>query len=143
MRSVFALPDDEGNRNPLFAAGWTDEARDRYRIVEGPDGLDRPWGTVPAAGDKVYLPIIPLWGTAAEEVPLMDWPRYDGDQFDTLGGQVEKRMHAVGRRLIDRNTPNRLRRLALHGALRLLSRGLTDKIIRNIASDLYDRGLLG
>jgi hypothetical protein len=142
LKGVFALPDDEAKRNPLFAAGWTDEARDHYRIVEGPDGLDRPRGTVPGAGDKVYLPIIPLWGTAAEEVSLIDWPRYDRDQLDTLRGQVERRLQAVFRRLIDRNTPNRLQRLALHGALKFFRVRLTDKIIRNLARDLSDRGLL-
>jgi hypothetical protein len=142
LRDVFALPDDEGNRNPLFAAGWTEEARDHYRVVEGPDGLDRPRGTVPGEGDRVYLPIIPLWGTAAEEVALMDWPRYDRDRLDTLRDQVEKRLDAVARRLIDRSTPSRLRRLALHGALGFVTGRLTDKIIRNIASDLTDRGLL-
>lgn len=142
LRGAFALPDDEANRNPLFASGWTAEARDHFRIVEGPDGLDRPRGTAPGARDKAYLPIIPLWGTAAEEVRLMEWPRYDRDQLDTLRGQVERRMQAVSRRLIDRHTPSRLQRLALRGALRFVRGRLTDKIIRNLARDLSDRGLL-
>ncbi len=143
LRDVFGLPEDEGNGNPLFDQGWTDEARSHYRFVKGPDGLRRPPGSTPVAGDKVYLPIIPLWGTAAREVPQMEWPRYDPGRLDTLRGQVEKRTHAVVRRLIDRNIPSQLQRLALHGALRFLRRRLADKIVRNIAKDLSDRGLLG
>jgi hypothetical protein len=142
LKTIFALPDDEGNRNPLFAAGWTEEARDHYRMVEGPDGLDRPRGTAPVQGDKVYLPIIPLWGSAAEEVPLMDWPRHDREQLRRLRSQVENRLHAVIWRLIDRNTRNPFRRLGLRGAMRFLRRRLADKLIRTIAEDLSDRALM-
>ncbi len=100
LRSSFALPDEETNRNPLFASGWSDEARDHFRIVAAPDGRDRPRGTAPVQGDQIYLPIIPLWGTAAEEVPLPDWPRYDREQLETLRCQVEGRIDAVTRRLV-------------------------------------------
>jgi hypothetical protein len=142
LRSVFALPDEEGNRNPLFATGWTEEARDHYRIVEGSGGLNRPQGTAPVQGDRVYLPIIPLWGTAAEEVPQMEWPRYDRDRLQTLRSQVENRLHAVIWRLIDRNTANPFRRLGLRGAMRFLRRRVSDELIRTIAEDLSDRALM-
>jgi hypothetical protein len=143
LRDVFGLPEDEGNRNPLFERGWTEAARSHYRFVKGLDGLRRPPGSAPVDGEKVYLPIIPLWGTAVREVPQMEWPRYDPGRLDTLRGQVEKRTHAVVSRLIDRNIPSPLQRLALRAALRFLRRRLADKIVRNVAKDLNDRGLLG
>jgi hypothetical protein len=143
LRSSFVLPDEEANSNPLFASGWSDEARDHFRIVEAPDGRDRPRGTAPVRGDQIFLPIIPLWGTAAEEVPLPDWPRYDRKQLKTLRGQVEGRIDAVIRRLIDRNTRNPLRRWALRGTRKFLTKRLADGIVRTIADDLDQRGLLG
>jgi hypothetical protein len=142
LRTSFALPDEEANRSPLFAEGWTEAARDHYRIVERPDGLERPRGTAPVPGDKVYLPIIPLWGTAIEDVPLMDWPRYDPEQLDTLGGQFAKRVDAVIRRLIDRNIQDPFRRLGLRGARRFLTKRLAETIVRTMADDLNARGLM-
>jgi hypothetical protein len=97
---------------------------------------------VPVAGNMAYLPIIPLWGTAEKEVPPMDWPRYDRANLATLRGQVERRLDAVARRLIDRNTPNRFERMAPHGARKFFGGRLADKIVRNIVSDLENRGLL-
>jgi hypothetical protein len=142
LRSNFALPDEEANRNPLFAEGWTKAARDHYRIVEGPDGLERPRGTAPVTGDKAYLPIIPLWGTAAEEVPLMDWPRYDPTQLDTLRGQFAKRLDAVIRRLIDQNVRNPFRRLAPRRARRFLVKRFAESLVRTVAEDLTARGVV-
>ena len=142
LNSVFVLPDEEANRNPLFATGWTEAARVHFRIVEGADGLERPRGKAPGAGDKVYLPIIPLWGTAAEEVPLMDWPRYEPVQLETLRGQFAKRLDAVTRRIIDRNVQSPFRRLWLRGARRFLTRRLAEAIVRTMADDLRARGLM-
>ena len=93
-------------------------------------------------GDKVYLPIIPLWGTGAEEVPLMDWPRHDPAQLNALRGQFAKRLDAVIRRLIDRNVGNPFRRLWLRGARRFLTRRLADGIVRTMGDDLTTRGLM-
>ncbi len=142
LRTIFALPDDEGNRNPLFAEGWTEAARDHYRIVEGPEGLEGPRAMAPVAGDKVYLPIIPLRGTAAEEVPLMDWPRYDPRQLDALRLQFAMRLDAVTRRIIDRNVQSPFRRLWLRGARRFPTRRLAEAIVRTMADDMRARGLM-
>ena len=142
LRTTFALPDEEANRNPLFAEGWTEAARDRYRIVEGPGGAERPPGTTAAPGDKVYLPIIPLWGTAAEEIPLPDWPRYDPGQLEMLRGQFARRVDAVARRLIDRNVRNPFRRLGLRGARRFFTKRLAEAIVGTTADDLTARGLI-
>ena len=52
LRTTFALPDEEANRNPLFATGWTEAARAHFRIVEGADGLERPRGRRPPRGTR-------------------------------------------------------------------------------------------
>ena len=142
LQSVFALPDQEGNRNPLFDVGWTEAARGRFRIVEGPDSQDRPRGAEPGPGDRVYLPIIPVMNAAAAPVGLPDWPTYSQDQLATLRGQVETRLGAVVDRLIGRNVSPLPSRVALEGAFRLFRGHLVDKILQNIAGDLRDRGLL-
>ena len=108
--------------------------------MEGPDGAERPPGTASAPGDKVYLPIIPLWGTAAEEIPLPDWPRYDPGQLDMLRGQFARRVDAVARRLIDRNVRNPFRRLGLRGARRFLTKRLAEAIVGTTADDLSRAG---
>ena len=110
--------------------------------MEGPGGAERPPGADAAPGDKVYLPIIPLWGTAAEEVPLMDWPRYEPVQLETLRGQFAKRLDAVSCRFIDRHVHNPFRRLALRGARRFLVKRLAESLVRTVAEDLTARGLI-
>ena len=104
---------------------------------------ERPRGTTSAPGDKVYLPIIPLWGTAAEEVPLTDWPRYDPVQLETLRGQFARRVDAVIRRLIDRHvheplsSPGPARGQAFPGEA--IGR---EPDRRAMAEDLTERGLI-
>lgn len=139
---VFALPDQEGNRNPLFDVGWTEAARRRFRIVEGPDGQDRPPGAEPGPGDRAYLPIIPVMNTAAAPVGLPVWPTYTQDRLDTLRGQAEACLGVAVGRLIGRNVSPLPSRLALEGTFRLSGAHLVDKILQNIAGDLRDRGLL-
>ncbi len=58
----------------------------------------------PVAGDRVDLPIIPPRGTAADEVPLADWPRYHPRQLDALRLQFAMRLDALTWRIIDRST---------------------------------------
>jgi hypothetical protein len=144
LQSIFALPYDEANnkKNPLFDTGWTESARQRFRIVEGPDGQDRPPGTEPGPGDNVFLPIIPLMGTATQPVKLLDWPSYSQGELDALRVQVETRLGAVVKRLIDLNVSYLLNRAGLEAAFRLFRGHLADKILQNIADDLRDRKLL-
>ncbi|MBV8486713.1 MAG: patatin-like phospholipase family protein [Planctomycetaceae bacterium] len=144
LRSTFALPYDEARniKNPLFDVGWTESARKLYRIVEGPDGQNRQPRTEPVPGDKVFLPIIPLMGTATDPVKLLDWPSYSQGELDVLRGQVATRLEAVVKRLIDRNVSNPLARIGLRDAFKLFRGHLVDKIVQNIADDLRDRKLL-
>jgi len=144
LQSAFVLPYDEANnnKNPLFDAGWTEGARRRFRIVEGPDGQAPPPRTEASPGDKVFLPIIPLMGTATEPVTLLDWPSYSQGELDALRVQVETRLGAVVQRLIDLNVSSFAGRVALKAAFRLFRGHLVDKILQNIADDLRDRKLL-
>ena len=50
--------------------------------MEGPDGQAPPPRTEPSPGDKVFLPIIPLMGTATEPVTLLNWPSYSQGELD-------------------------------------------------------------
>lgn len=142
LRNVFALPDQDGDRNPLFEVGWTDAARRKYRIVEGPDGKNRPPLSEPGPGDTAYLPIIPLVDSVAAEVPVLDWPSYSASDLATLRGRAESRLNAVLRRLIDRNGPNFAERQLLNAAVLFFKGHLADKVAQNVASDLADRGLM-
>lgn len=142
LQSSFALPYDQMSKNPLFDEGWTDEARRRFRIVTGPDGEDRDPGPEPGPTDRIYLPIIPVMGTAAVPVGLLNWPSYSQSELDRLRDRVETRLEAVVRRLIDRNASNLAGRLALRAAFRLFRSHLVDKILENITDDLRKRRLL-
>jgi hypothetical protein len=55
--------------------------------------------------DVRYLPIIPLTGTAAAEVPLPERARGDAVDRDELSGQVLRRLRKVGYGLIDNDLP--------------------------------------
>ena len=55
--------------------------------------------------DVRYLPIIPLTGTAAAEVPLPERARGDAVDQDELSGQVLRRLRKVGYGLIDNDLP--------------------------------------
>jgi hypothetical protein len=142
LQHIFALPAEPNNQNPLFDVGWTEAARRLYQIVEAPDQRDLPPRSEARAGDHVFLPIIPVMGTAAQPVPLLDWPTYTQDQLDTLTSQVDARLTAVVSRLISRNATPLALRLALQAAFRLVRGQVTSKIVTSIASDLRDSGLL-
>jgi hypothetical protein len=156
LRSSFALPFDGTSKNPLFDVGWTDAARRRFRIVTDPQGRDLDPGPEPGPDDRVFLPIIPLMGTAATPVGLLDWPSYSQPELDRLRDQIQTRLDAVVGRLIDRNTPNPVGDIPLLGDIPIPNPGsvalrtafgffrghLVDKILQNITDDLRKRGLM-
>ena len=72
----------------------------------------------------------------------MDWPRYEPVQLETLRGQFTKRLDAVIRRFIDRHVHNTFRRLALRGARRFLVKRSAESLVRAMAEDLTERGLI-
>jgi hypothetical protein len=46
-------------------------------------------------GTPDYRPIIPLCGSARDDIHLPPWPRYQGNDLETLEGQVAGRAQAL------------------------------------------------
>ncbi len=83
LRDHFVLP----SGNPLFS-DWPEKLK---RAVEWPHPDPGVSGS--------HLPIIPLVGEAAREVPWMEWPDYGAQEFETLDRQVRSRAKLVIGRL--------------------------------------------
>jgi hypothetical protein len=60
-----------------------------------------------AAARSGEIPVIPLFGSAAEIVPLPRWPQLDRDTFNQLGRRIQMRLDAVVPALIDGQTRSR------------------------------------
>lgn len=73
-----------GENNPLFDR-WKGAQRERYAVER--DG-------------HTLLPVVPLVGEAATEVPALPWPRYPAARLAELEKQIEARFTAVGDRLV-------------------------------------------
>ena len=125
LRKHFALP-AEANRNPLFD-DWEPAQKQRYGMREN---------------GELYLPIIPLLGSAEKEVELLPWPGYSSGEFETLTGQVKARLDAVAQSMIRKHFRNFALRL---GAKLLWSdkrREALDKIMGLIKQDLIKHQLM-
>jgi hypothetical protein len=119
LRVHFALP-AETRPNPLFD-DWKPDQKDQYGVREN---------------GELYLPVIPLLGSAKEEVKPLPWPSYSERDFETLTGQVKARLDAVAQCLIReyfRNFALRLGAKLLWGGKR---REVLDKIMGVIRQDL-------
>ncbi|MBD2446627.1 patatin-like phospholipase family protein [Nostoc sp. FACHB-152] len=89
-----------------------------------------------------FLPIIPLVGSAAKEVPLAEWPQYPQEQLDSLENQIKARFQDAFPRLIKQLPLNGVFRNLLN-VLWLFQRGQLIKGIRNyIEEDLRKHGQL-
>jgi hypothetical protein len=142
LKQYFALPSDGEQRNQLFDH-WTDEARDRHRIViRRPAGPDSPT-TEP---DRNLLPIIPLMGTAAADVPIPTWPTYLRSDFAQLRNQIRRRLRRIALALINQNVEfpvvGILIRLTLKVIAWVFSFRLVRWIMKAIEKDLMMRGLM-
>jgi hypothetical protein len=91
---------------------------------------------------ELYLPIIPLLGSAEKEVEPLPWPGYSRGEFERLTGQVKARLDAVAQSMIRKHFPNFALRL---GAKLLWSdkrREALDKIMGLIKQDLIKHQLM-
>jgi hypothetical protein len=146
LRNHFALPysgPSAPGRNSLFD-DWSDAARNRFQIVQTKDGNIRPKGQAAQAGDMVLLPIIPLMGTADQEVKKVEWPKFTANDLDTLRPRIKHRAHALGHFVIDRNFPGFLHALTRGNLLLgwdVLEGILVNKVMEIIKDDLTLRGL--
>ena len=66
-----------------------------------------------AAAHNGEIPLVPLFGSAAEMVPLPRWPQLDGNMLDQLGRHIDMRLDAVVPALIDGQTRSRWLRFAM------------------------------
>lgn len=124
LRQSFTLPRD----NEIIAA-WPQEALESHDYC-----------TLRENGQP-YVPehtIIPLLGSAAEEVELPDWPRLSQAELDALLPHIELRFEAVTARLIN-TTKSCCRRFLFKVVLAQHKSDLLDAITGFILSDLVRR----
>ena len=106
LQSHFCLPET----NPLFR-GWTDPASRAQHYARRDEGSPILY-TEPAGGEDrpvlkddgtpvLMLPIIPLVGTAQDEIPLRPAPSASSVDLEKLAKMIDARIAAVGRTLID------------------------------------------
>jgi hypothetical protein len=112
LRDVFALPAS----NPIF--GLAD----------------------PPKGDS--MPIIPLVGDAAAEVPYPEWPSITEEDLDRLMKRVGRRSSALRSNLAANLTKSWFGRIALSIGLCLAQRAYLPQLRQSIAADLKSKGLL-
>jgi hypothetical protein len=88
------------------------------------------------APDRDHLPIIPLFGTARQEVPRPYWPRKSNKDLSALGTIIAPRISAVSQRLADTLPSTALKWMAKlvlkFGGSSKLKDGALQKIIDNL-----------
>ena len=142
LRKYFALPSEGEGRNKLFD-NWTDEARRKYRVtMEGSRAGGQPSSTI----DLKLLPIVPLMGTAAPDVPEPVWPTYLASDYGDLRPRVKTRLTAVVDALVNQNIRRWFwgppARFLLKSAWWLMGGDVVDRIMKAIGADLRKRGLM-
>jgi hypothetical protein len=86
-------------------------------------------------------PVIPLIGSAADPVPLPQWPQMSVRDFERLCDRMAKRIDAVMPLLINAQTPNLRLRTALKIGWRVFLRARVTYFVRQmILADLVRRG---
>ena len=116
-----------GENNPLFN-GWNAAQKARYAIHR--NGL-------------TLLPVIPLVGTAAEEVMPLPWPTYPQSRLAELRKQIEGRFTAVGNRFVEGFLSDKyFARQAARFALWRKRGDIVDYAMKRVTNDLARFGLL-
>ena len=85
LKKHFTLPYSRSEKNQLFD-NWTSQMIKLHRIKEG---------------NKTFLPVIPLMGTAAGEVPPPPWPAYPSNNIYKLDSLLSRRADALVTRFLD------------------------------------------
>ena len=98
---------------------------------------DSVQGTAARNGE---IPLIPLFGSAAEMVPLPRWPQLDRDTVERLAKDIDKRLDAVVWALIDGQTRSRSLRSAIRNGWSWFLRKPTRRFVRaTMLADLVRR----
>ncbi|MFN4090755.1 MAG: hypothetical protein ACK4QW_17155, partial [Alphaproteobacteria bacterium] len=126
LRDSLAFPDE---RNRVLAHGYRHLEPAARRALAGGDGA---------------LPVIPLVGTARDEVPAPTWPKMAPERLDELDRRVGQRADRLVPLLIAEVVPNRLMRVALRVLWgRILREKLLGHVRYAVLKDLILRDLLG
>jgi hypothetical protein len=125
LRDTFALP--EGEDNII-----------RARTAEAKTNTD--FETLGPKGEKYYT-LIPLFGTAKNEVVLRAWPQVDDDRLACVLKRIEQRFDVVAPKLIDDNIRGVLA-LLLRISIGNLSFAPLDFLLRLVHLDLIRRRIL-
>ncbi len=135
LKQYFVLPSEGDRKNGLFD-NWHPEARIEHAVRKATDrSVVLP-----------FLPIIPLVGKAAPDVPAPVWPSYTDRDFLELRPKVKKRLDRVVKALVDQNIEGwfwgPLARGALKSAWWFKGKEAVDKVMTTIQEDLRKRGLM-
>jgi predicted acylesterase/phospholipase RssA len=118
LQKYFVLPAS----NPLFKS-WSEALKTNPQLQVEKDGQQ-----------DIFLPIIPLFGSAIPEINLPLWPKYQTENFKSLEKQIEQRVQVIIPRLISQSINDPFSRAALN-ALWFFKRGGLVKKIRDIIQD--------
>jgi hypothetical protein len=105
LRSHLRLPLD----NPIVAAGLNDagahatDIKSRF-ATDPPDGVAAPSG-------KVWMPLIPLVGSASQTIPLPDLGRITVDDITTIADEIIGRFGAITSGLLNEGSAARVLKL--------------------------------
>lgn len=137
LKQYFVLPSEGPKANRLFAH-WTPEARAAHAVYRAGSG-----GRVKL--DK--LPIIPLVGTAAADVPPPAWPTFTEAELTALRPQIKRRLDRIVSALLRQHTGRTPLGVLARGAATAgwwvgRNRAVAG-ILKTIRDDLTERGLMG
>ncbi|MBG1271920.1 patatin-like phospholipase family protein [Nostoc sp. WHI] len=120
----------------------------KYFVLSASNPLFNSWSKalktnpqlqVEKEGDQdIFLPIIPLFGSATKEINLPNWPKYQKENFKSLEKQIQERVQAIVPRLINQSINDPIIRTVLN-SLWFLKRGSLAKNIRDIIKDNLEK----
>ncbi len=127
LKNYFVLPFFGSSKNPLFAL-WNRSQIDRHRVVR-----DR----------KTFLPVVPLVGTASEEVKEPQWPVFTKKDLDSLRKHIRRRADAVVSRSIQQHISGSIARFIAHRTWSLTRSRMLDTTMSFIEKDLIKHSMRG
>jgi hypothetical protein len=141
LKQYFALPSEGRKRNKLFDR-WSPESKEKHKIHRA--GLADPADSTPLEERPVLslLPIIPLVGSAAIDVPEVPWPTFTEDDFAALQPKIQSRLNQVASALFRQYSNGFMTRKAFEAAWWLKRDDLFKQISQTIRKDLTKRGLM-
>jgi hypothetical protein len=131
LRRHFVLPLAKAKQNPLFHRG-DPSALDAHALTVSTDG-----------GPKSVYPILPLVGSAKDEVFPLRWKtlRLTDDDLRALRRRITHRTTAVTNRLIDTQVDGGLWRTLAKLALRIKRDSVVQQVLDRVEADLDEYAL--